>query len=200
MDAPARRRPARTAALAVALLACATHAAAAGAATITWGSDLSAAPDHALGAAVDTVYWSTRSARVKARAPRRGRVAAVAVRGSAVAGACLRLHCSTRYERTILFQDLRRLRGGKLRVVATSQPFELPATDAIYSFEPTGFFVKRGDYVGIATLGGAFEVFATVSGSSIARFTGAGRDRNGARLRGGPVSRTELLLKVTERV
>ncbi|TMK39862.1 MAG: hypothetical protein E6G56_09470 [Actinobacteria bacterium] len=189
----------RTGALLAAFLAVATQSASAGPATITWGSDLSAAPDHALAAGVDTVYWSTRSAHVRVRAPRKGQVTMVTVRGSSVAGACARLRCSARYERTILFQDLRPARGGRLRVVATSQPFELPATDASYSFTPMNFFVKKGDYVGMAILGGAFKVFATVSGSSVGRFTGAGHDRNGARVHGGSLGHTELLLKVTER-
>jgi hypothetical protein len=200
MDLRLPRRTASTVALAAVFLGAFVGSAPAGAATIVWGSSLTAAPSHALNAPVDTVYWATRNAHLKVRAPRRGQVTIVTVRGSALTGACLRIHCSPRSEHTILFQDLRRVRGGKLRVVATSQPFELPASDALYSFEPTNFFVEKGDSVGMATLGGAFKVFASVPGSSLARFTGAGSDRNGARIRGSSISRTELLLRVSERV
>jgi hypothetical protein len=151
--------------------------------TISWGSSLRTAPTRALSAPVDAAYWQ------QAVAPQAGQVIAVTLWGRVASG-----------EATVLFQDLRPAGGGRLRVISTTQPFTLSGGVAKRTFKPVNFFIRRGDHVGLATIGGSYEVFATAPGISTEGFVGAGRDMNGGQFAGTAHPGLELLQRMTERV
>jgi hypothetical protein len=156
------------------------------ASALRWGSTLKAKPTQTVTAPVDAAYWAKSVPGGSAVAPRSGQVTLVKVRGKVVSG-----------EATILFQDLRPA-GGELRVISTTQPFQLPRSNGIYSFKPINFFIQKGDHVGLATIGGSYEVLASVPGASTDGFVGAGKDMNGESFTGSARPGTELLLQVTE--
>jgi hypothetical protein len=167
-----------------ALLAWGVFAAAAQAAkTITWGSSLSAPPTRSLSAPVDAAYWQ------QATAPKTGQILTVTLWGRVLSG-----------QPTILFQDLRPLGAGKLRVMSTTQPFKLAGTSAKRTFRPINFFVSKGDHVSLATIGGAYQVFATAPKASTEGSVGAGGDMNGSQFGGTVHHGIELLARMTERV
>lgn len=151
--------------------------------TIAWGSPLSSPPTRSLSAPVDAAYWQP------AVAPRAGRIVAVTLSGRVVGG-----------QPIVLFQDLRPLGGGRLKVVSTTQPFKLTATSAKRTFHPINFYVRKGDHVGLATIGGTYEVFAAAPGRSTFGFVGAGGDMNGSVFAGVSHAGVELLQRMTERV
>ena len=151
--------------------------------TISWGSGLQSPPTRSLSAPVDAAYWQ------QALAPRSGQIVAVTLWGRVVGG-----------QPTVLFQDLRRTGGGSVKVISTTQPFRLTGTRAKRTFHPVNFFVHKGDHVGLATIGGTYEVFAAAPGSSVEGFVGAGRDMNGSRFTGTRHAGLELLQRMTERV
>jgi hypothetical protein len=151
--------------------------------TISWGSSLATAPTKALSAPVDTAYWQ------QAVAPKAGQVTTVTLWGRVVSG-----------EETILFQDLRPIGGGRLKVISTTQPFKLTGVAGKRTFKPINFFIHKGDHVGLATIGGSYEVFAAAPGKTTEGFTGAGKDMNGGQFSGNAHAGIELLQRMTERV
>jgi hypothetical protein len=151
--------------------------------TISWGSPLTSPPARSLSAPVDTAYWQPLVA------PKAGQIVTVTLWGRVVSG-----------ESTVLFQDLRPLGGGRLKVVSTTQPFKLTGTAAKHSFKPINFFVLKGDHVGLATIGGSYEVFAAKPSASTFGFTGAGHDMNGDSFSGSRHRGYELLQRMTEKV
>lgn len=151
--------------------------------TISWGSPLSSPPARSLAAPVDAAYWQP------ALAPTPGQIVAVTLWGRIVSG-----------QPTVLFQDLRPLGGGRVKVISTTQPFKLGGTSAKRTFHPINFFVRKGDHVGLATIGGTYEVFASTPGSSTFGFVGAGGDMNGSQFAGKPHASVELLQRMTEKV
>jgi hypothetical protein len=151
--------------------------------TIAWGSPLSSAPARSLSAPVDAAYWQPTVA------PKAGQVVTVTLWGRVVSG-----------EPIVLFQDLRPLGGGRLKVISTTQPFKLTGTSAKRTFHPIDFYVRKGDHVGLATIGGGYEVFAAAPGRSTFGFVGAGGDMNGGVFRGSTHVGVELLERITERV
>lgn len=151
--------------------------------TISWGSSLASPPARSLSAPVDAAYWQP------AIAPKAGQVVAVTLWGRVVSG-----------QPVVLFQDLRPLGGGRLKVISTTQPFKLTGTIARHTFKPVNFFVQRGDHVGLATIGGSYEVFASAPSASTFGFVGAGNDMNGSSFAGTPHRGYELLQRMTERV
>jgi hypothetical protein len=164
------------------LAALAWPAAAGASRTISWGSPLLSAPSRSLSAPVDAAYWQ------QAVAPKAGQITAVTLWGRVVSG-----------EPIVLFQDLRPI-GGKLKVISTTQPFKLTGASAKRTFHPINFFVHRGDHVGLATIGGTYQVFAAAPGVSTNGFIGAGHDMNGSSFSGTRHSGLELLQRMSERV
>lgn len=151
--------------------------------TISWGSRLASPPARSLGAPVDTAYWQPLVA------PKAGQIVTVTLWGRVVSG-----------EPVVLFQDLRPLGGGQLKVISTTQPFKLTGVAAKRSFKPINFFVHKGDHVGLATIGGSYEVFASAPSASTFAFTGAGHDMNGDSFGGTSHRGYELLQRMTEKV
>jgi hypothetical protein len=151
--------------------------------TISWGSPLSSPPARSLGAGVDTAYWQPLVA------PKAGQIVTVTLWGRVVSG-----------EPVVLFQDLRPLGGGQLKVISTTQPFKLTGIAAKHAFKPINFFVHKGDHVGLATIGGSYEVFAAAPSASVSGFTGAGHDMNGDSFGGSRHQGYELLQRMTEKV
>jgi hypothetical protein len=169
--------------VAATVLAGALSPAADAARTISWGSPLRTPPTRTLSAPVDAAYWQ------QAVAPRAGQIVTVTLWGRVSSG-----------QPTILFQDLRPIGGGALKVISTTQPFKLTGTSAKRTFRPINFFVHKGDHVGLATIGGSYEVFAAAPGTTTSGFVGAGGDMNGSQFSGKPHGGVELLQRMTERV
>lgn len=149
-------------------------------APVAFGSDLASPSDGFGKATVDFVLWllgdpNGSAARVasasSASAPTSGQITQVTVRGNTAKGSP---------SSTILFQDLRPQPGGGVQVIATSQPFTLPEAPGTYPFVPTNFFVQAGDYVGLASIGGEFEVLVGNPTATTAMFEGHNQDVNGA--------------------
>jgi hypothetical protein len=151
--------------------------------SISWGSSLQAPPTRALSAPVDAAYWQQQVA------PRSGQIVTVTLWGRVVGG-----------QPVVLFQDLRPIGGGKLKVISTTQPFKLTAAAAKRTFRPVNFFVHKGDHVGLATIGGTYEVFAAAPATTTSGFVGAGGDMNGSQFLGRPHAGLELLQRMNERV
>lgn len=151
--------------------------------TISWGSSLSSPPARSLSAPVDAAYWQPLVA------PKAGQIVAVTLWGRVVSG-----------QPIVLFQDLRPLGVGRLKVISTTQPFKLTGTVARHTFRPIDFYVHKGDHVGLATIGGSYEVFASAPSASTFGFVGAGHDMNGSSFAGTPHRGYELLQRMTERV
>jgi hypothetical protein len=184
--APARprRAPSARTSAAIALCLCGALAAPAQAAhTISWGSSLQTPPSRTLSAPVDAAYWQP------AVAPRAGQIVTVTLWGRLVSG-----------QPIVLFQDLRPIGGGKLKVISTTQPFNLTGTSAKRTFRPINFFVHKGDHVGLATIGGSYQVFAAAPGATTNGFVGAGGDMNGSQFSGKAHAGVELLQRMSERV
>jgi hypothetical protein len=185
-QAPRRRLPAICAVTLAASLLCALgieSATAQGAATISWGSPLQAAPTRTLSAPVDAAYWQA------AVAPKAGQIVTVTLWGRVAAG-----------QPVVLFQDLRPIGGGRLKVISTTQPFRLTGAAIKRTFRPVNFFVRKGDHVGLATIGGSYEAFAAAPGTMTNGFVGAGGDMNGSQFSGTSHAGVELLQRMTERV
>src|SRR4051794_35146631 len=108
-----------------------------------WGSNLGGTADVTKSATVNAVYWTATRGGVDAGAPHDGQVSKVTIKGHHVAG---------KGTGGFKFKVLRRQAGGGVKVIATSQGFELPNANGTYTFKPTHFLVKKGDYVGISTI------------------------------------------------
>ncbi|HEX3910075.1 MAG TPA: hypothetical protein VHW67_05165 [Solirubrobacteraceae bacterium] len=151
--------------------------------TIAWGSPLQKPPSRSLSAPVDAAYWQP------VVAPRAGQIVTVTLWARVVSG-----------QPIVLFQDLRPLGDGRLKVISTTQPFQLTSTAAKHTLRPINFFVKQGDHVGLATIGGTYEAFSAAPGAGTFGFVGAGRDMNGGQFSGSPHRGYELLQRMNERV
>jgi hypothetical protein len=153
------------------------------ASTISWGSSLRTPPSRTLSAPVDAAYWQQQVA------PKAGQIVTVTLWGRVASG-----------QPIVLFQDLRPIGAGKLKVISTTQPFKLTGTAAKRTFRPVNFFVRKGDHVGLATIGGSYEVFAASPGVRTDGFVGAGGDMNGSQFAGNAHTGVELLQRMNERV
>ncbi len=179
---PARPRQPRRARLkgiaaAVIALAAGLVAPAAASADHYLGSTLSAPATIAEAFPQDTTFWATALPALPQGAftdrtvvPESGQIAQFQVRGFAGGGFG---------PQPIFFQDLRPTGNGTLKVIATSQQFMLPATDGVWSFDPTNFCVAAGDRLGFSDLGGynvapagiPFQVFGSAAGAQTQHFT-----------------------------
>lgn len=157
-----------------------------------FGSNLSKDPDTVRGAAFDFVLWLIQHAlgynpRATAfaasstgpSAPADGQVTQVQVRGNYVAGSCPSGQPDSTCQQ-IHFQDLRPQSDGSVKVISTTQAFMLSTTLGTYTFMPTNFFVLKGDYVGLATVGGNFNVLVSATGATTDMFQGHNQDMNGS--------------------
>jgi hypothetical protein len=134
-----------------------------------------------------------------ASVPANGQVTKVEVRGR-YAGHCPKPLADSVCEGNVHIQDLRPSPGGGFEVIETSQPFTIEASEKIYTIEPINFKVQKGDYIGLATGGGRFDVLTSAPGVETDVFTGHEQDNNGAQL--GPaktkaLAGEELNMRVT---
>jgi hypothetical protein len=186
---------------------------------IVFGAELLDEPELAEAAEEDYVLWqeleeffsgpATDSDSLLAPAPGRrahaasirsgavpadGQVTKVEVRGYYLGGCPVAEEVC---ERNIHFQDLRPLPGGGLEVLSTTQAFTLPKQPGTYSFAPTNFFVQKGDYIGLATVGGKFKLLVKAPGAATDVFVKDKGDMNGAHVTGSRKAGEELNMRVT---
>lgn len=170
---------------------------------VKFGSNLAQDSTTTVGVPFDYALWLASQATGvvdSVTAPADGQVTQVAVRGNYVPGGCAATPDSTC--QTILFQDLRPQPDGKLKVMSTTQPFTLPPTPGTYNFAPVNFFVKKGDYVALASIGGRLNILAPAAGAVTDMFQGGGGDMNGSvfmsnNTQNGQLLNTQMTLKPT---
>ena len=192
-------------ACAAVLVAALAFAGVAHADTIRFGSSLKPAANHVRSAPVDTVYWSRAFANGnKHRAPAKGRVEAVKIKGKAIKRG------SQKPVNLFHIQVLHPVGDGRVRVSLTSGNFHLPYTgpaDQVNTYHPVNLCVKKGDFVGFSHVGGfragsypngtPWKIFSDpLAGSKTSAFTGAGQDNNGDVFRGSKTDGQELLMRM----
>ncbi len=184
---------------------------------IVFGAELLGEPELAEDAEEDYVLWQeleelfggpvtdsllapapgrrAHAASVRSGAvPANGQVTKVEVRGYYLGGCPAAEEVC---EKNVHFQDLRPLPGGALEVISTTQAFTLPKQPGTYTFEPTNFLVQKGDYVGLATVGGRFELLVKAPGATADVFVKDKGDMNGAHLAGTKKTGEQLNMRVT---
>jgi len=109
--------------------------------------------------------------------PQNGQVVKVEVRGSFGGGCPVKPESVC--EDNLHFQDLRPQPDGKLKIESTTQAFTLPSMPGTYTYEPTNFFVQKGDFIGLASVGGRFNVLIKAPGAQVGTFVGHNKDMNG---------------------
>jgi len=133
--------------------------------------------------------------------PENGQITKIEVRGYYVEGCENKEEEGHFCERHIHFQDLRKLPNGELEVISTTQAFTLPKKEEHgenkHTYEPTNFFVQKGDYIGLATVGGKFEVLASAPGATTDVFAKHNGDMNGSHLTATQKSGAELNMRMT---
>lgn len=174
----------------------------AGARIITYGSTLRAPATIAEAHPVDSAFWPVAApAGRRVRAPRTGQILAIRLKGTA-----LRQHGRNPVDE-VHFQHLRPRSRGRMLVLQTSQPFDVPIggpRNTISTFRPENLCVRRGDVIAFNDEGGfvpslfpsgtPFRVFGRVAGARTARYTKGGGTLNGATLAPTVRSREELLM------
>ena len=108
----------------------------------------------------------------------------------------------------IHFSVLRPQPDGSVKVIVSSQAFNLPSTgdpNQITEFKPTNMCAEKGDFLALSTEGGfdptyypggvPFQILAHVPRSSIAYFSQHNGVQNGAQFTGQTQSDTELLMQ-----
>lgn len=177
---------------------------AAGARVITYGSTLRAAATIAETHPVDSAFWPVAAPHGRSvRAPRTGQILAIRLKGTALR------HRGRDPVSEVHFQHLRPRSGGRMLVVQTSQPFDVPvggARNTITTFRPENLCVRRGDVIAFNDEGGfvpslypsgtPFRVFGRVPGARTARYTRGGGTLSGATMAPRVRSREELLMQL----
>lgn len=196
-----RRAVAALAALSAAALPCGADAKAK---TFVFGSGLRGSATIVHAHPVDSVFWNVGlPSGLRARAPAKGRVATVQVKGTVVphGGSPLNL---------VHFQILHPLPGGQVRVSLTSGNFYVPVggnPNQVSTYHPVNLCAKPGDYVGFSDIGGykppryphgtPFRVFARAPRATMNFFSrGGGSDNNGDVFRGSPLGGEEVLMRM----
>jgi hypothetical protein len=156
---------------------------------------LNPAPDALLAAAAPGPAHasSTRTGAV----PESGQVTKVQVRGYFAGGCPVAAEVC---EDNLHFQDLRPLPDGELEIVSTTQAFTLPDHPGTYTYEPTNFFVQKGDFIGLASVGGEFDVLVKRPAAQTDVFVGHDQDMNGDKIppaKTQPQAGEELNMRVT---
>lgn len=186
------------------LTAAAVPAAPAGARVITYGSTLRASATIVETHPVDSAFWPVAAPGGRSvRAPRTGQILAIRLKGTALR------HRGRDPVDEVHFQHLRPRSGGRMLVVQTSQPFDVPIggpRNTISTFRPENLCVRRGDVIAFNDEGGfvpslypsgtPFRVFGRVAGARTARFTKGGGTLNGATMTPKVRSREELLMQL----
>ncbi len=155
---------------------------------------LDQAPDASEPVAVDSVFWLTALANDplglhRYQVTQTGQVLQFEVRGYTAGAQPAPIH----------FQDLRRVADGGLRIVASSQAYPLPVVDGVWSFDPTNFCVKAGDFLGFNEEGGAVvDVFGAIHGSTTQRFSANNATMNGDMVTPTALPNVELLMSAYE--
>ncbi len=143
--------------------------------------------EEILGGTADSLVAPTPGVRAHAASasstavPDNGQVTKVEVQG-AFAGDCPVKSEESVCERNVFIQDLRPLPEGGLEVVETSQPFTIGRTETTYAVEPINFQVQKGDYIGLATVGGNFKVLKSGPGLQADTFVGDKANMNGDKI------------------
>jgi len=145
--------------------------------SLTFGAPELADPGQYVAAVIDFVLWGEGADGETV--PANGQVTAVTLRGNYIPGSCVAMSDSI-CENGLHFQDLRPQPNGSLLVVSTTQGFFLPTTLGTYTFDPTNFFLQQGDLLGLATVGGSFNVLAATPGATTNGFQGNNLDMNGS--------------------
>lgn len=134
------------------------------------GSTLVSEPTVTKEATQDSVYWEEKlPGGANAAVKTAGTVRSVTVKG----------YWNGKGIATIHIQVLRPQADGKLLVVETSAPFEMPTTPGEHTFSPENMTVQPGDFIGIATEGGGFVIGASAAGALTNDFEGHEKDMNG---------------------
>lgn len=169
---------------------------------IKFGSTLKATPTIAEKHPVDSTFWPWSSPGHVIRAPARGQVLWVTVKGRV-----LRRH-GKRPENRVLFQTLAPRSKGRRRVRLTSAPFLLPIggnRNRLSTYRPENLCARKGDAVGLSNVGGftadyphgaPFQIFGAVPRARTARFTRSGGIQNGSTLTPRVRKGAELLMQV----
>lgn len=177
------------------------------AALINFGSGLGSPASVAIAHPIDTAFWSTALSGAKTRAPQKGQVLTVTLRGCAKRGAGGQSPLTQ-----IHFQVLSPGGGSGATIKLTSGPFNLPICGGsvsgatVSAYHPIGLCVSKGDYVAFNDEGGfapagfpggvGYELFAPQPGASTSSFTGAGATNNGDHVSGSAHRGLELLMQL----
>ena len=177
------------------------------AALINFGSGLGSPASVAIAHPVDTAFWSTALNGARTRAPQKGQVLTVTLRGCAKPGSGGQSPLTQ-----IHFQVLSPGSGSRATIQLTSGPFNLPTCGGSVSgatlstYHPIGLCVSKGDYVAFNDEGGfapagfpggvGYEVFAPQAGASTNSFTSAGGTNNGDHVSGSAHKGLELLMQL----
>ena len=202
-----------------ALLACAALAtvpAAANAAVITLGSDLSKPADLIDAHGADSVWWNVFIGNASQSIPVGGQVTFVRVKGSVVDDP----DKPRRPDPQFHFNVLRPQGGGAVKVMLSSAPFRLPITypqsssgapakgdpQQINGFKPVNMCVSRGDYFAFNDFGGfewrwgpypgmAVQVFSRVPDTIANFYTKNGGITNGVTFSPQDTKQQEVLMQ-----
>jgi hypothetical protein len=136
--------------------------------------------------------------------PASGQILAIRLKGSAIqapgdlAGPLTQIH----------FSVLRPQADGSVKVIVTSQPFNIPVggdPNQVTTYNPTNLCAAAGDYLALSTEGGfdpvfypkgvPYQVLAKVPGSQIRSYSKHNGVMNGAQFTGTPTADQELLMQ-----
>ncbi len=141
--------------------------------------------------------WAHTATTSSQGVPENGQVTKVEVRGYFAGGCPVAAEVC---EKNLHFQDLRPLPDGELEILSTTQAFTLPNHPGTYTYEPTNFFVQKGDYIGLASVGGEFKVLVKDATAQTDVFVGHDQDMNGDKItqaKTQPQSGEQLNMRVT---
>lgn len=174
--------------------------------SVTIGSNLKAKANKTQSAPVDSAYWNTRLKAGRVKAPRKGEVSIVRLKGRITPKG------EAPPDVVMHVQVLRPIGRGRVQAIVTSGDLTLPFGGdpqriSTYDLQtmPARVCVRRGDYVALSTSGGfgasypggaPFRMFARRPGSAFKGFTGAGKDGDGDVFRGRARKGSELLMQI----
>ena len=176
------------------------------AALYNFGSNLGEKATVAYPHGADTAFWSTAlGSGAQAKAPKKGQIYAIRVRGCAERGTGGQLPL-TQVHFQVLVPS-----GGAVKIAVTSGPENMPICggnvngSTISTFHPLNLCVHAGNYVAFNDEGGFapgfpsgvnYEILAPDPGASTASFTGANMTNNGSVLTASPHAGVELLMQL----
>jgi hypothetical protein len=210
------RGMARAAGALLALSAFALAPATSSAATVTFGSDLTAPANVTQARQADTAYWQTSFADGHSPlAPASGQITSFRVKGIALSNPVAGVPGG---ETMFHLQALHKQPDGTFLILRTSDAFDLPTKgsdpQAITTFKPTNFCIDTGDVLVFNTVGGwdgvvnmsgpypmgtPLQIFSSVPGALVSEFEGANLTNNGNVITANnrPGQGHELLMQMT---